>query len=85
MSVESFLNKAPYRKQFQNCNKTSKRPRDSYVEAYLRFSDPNVLAEYINSYGTIRFGKILEDLDALAALVGFLHVETSHQESPVVR
>ncbi|KAL2912790.1 hypothetical protein HK105_207677 [Polyrhizophydium stewartii] len=53
-----------------------KRPRDSYVEMFLRFgSDAAVLDEYINTYGSIRVGKVLEDLDALAAAIAFLHVD----------
>ncbi|KAI8927922.1 HotDog domain-containing protein [Entophlyctis helioformis] len=53
-----------------------KRPRDSYVEEFLRFkSDPAFLDEYLNTYGSIRVGKVLEDLDALAAAVAFLHIE----------
>ncbi|KAJ3315298.1 hypothetical protein HDV04_003691 [Boothiomyces sp. JEL0838] len=52
-----------------------KRMRDSYVEDYLRFStDPDALEEYKDISGTtIRVGKILEDIDALAGMIGFTH------------
>ncbi|KAJ3274573.1 hypothetical protein HDV01_002415 [Terramyces sp. JEL0728] len=52
-----------------------KRMRDSYVEDFLRFStDPDALEEYKDISGTtIRVGKILEDIDALAGMIGFTH------------
>ncbi|KAH6564237.1 hypothetical protein BASA50_007370 [Batrachochytrium salamandrivorans] len=63
----------------------SKRPYDSYVEVFLRFkSDPIVLEEYVNTNGTIRIGKILEDLDALAAAIAFLHVDSAKLDSLTV-
>ncbi|KAJ3260459.1 hypothetical protein HK103_000601 [Boothiomyces macroporosus] len=56
-------------------NVQPKRMRDSYVEDYLRFStDPDALEEYKDISGTtIRVGKILEDIDALAGMIGFTH------------
>ncbi|KAJ8324200.1 hypothetical protein QVD99_008530 [Batrachochytrium dendrobatidis] len=63
----------------------AKRPFDSYVEVFLRFSsDPKALEEYISTYKTIRIGKVLEDLDALAAAISFLHVDSFEPESPTV-
>ena len=51
-----------------------KSMQDSYVEEYLRFkSDPTVKEDYVNMYGFIRIGKILEDLDALAGSIAYLH------------
>eukprot|EP00842_Homolaphlyctis_polyrhiza_P001636 jgi/Hompol1/2473/HPOL_000092-RA len=56
-------------------NFMTKRPRDSYVELFLRFkSDPAELDDYINAWNEVRVGKVLEDLDALAAAIAFLHV-----------
>ncbi|KAI8904755.1 HotDog domain-containing protein [Gorgonomyces haynaldii] len=63
---------------------TNKRPGDSYLEGYLRFSNPQVFAEYVNPYGSVRFGKILEDLDALAAFVSFLHADKGDDKVPTV-
>lgn len=52
---------------------------ESYVEEFLRFkSNPQVKEDYLNYYGGIRIGKILEDLDALAGSISYLHcAETS--------
>jgi hypothetical protein len=45
----------------------TKRMHNSYVEEFLPFkSDSHVQQDYVNVFGFIRFGKILEDL------VGFL-------------
>ncbi|KAJ3394544.1 Acyl-coenzyme A thioesterase 9, mitochondrial [Entophlyctis sp. JEL0112] len=47
---------------------------DSFVRVSLPFlSDENLLEEYRNPFGSIRVGKILEDLDALAGSVAYLH------------
>lgn len=47
---------------------------DSYVEEFLRLkSNPQVKEDYLNHYGGIRIGKILEDLDALAGSISYLH------------
>lgn len=49
---------------------------DSYVEEFIRFkSNPQVKEDYLNYYGGIRIGKILEDLDALAGSISYLHCE----------
>jgi acyl-coenzyme A thioesterase 9 len=56
---------------------------DSYVEEYLPFkSDPNVREEYLNAYGTIRIGKILEDLDALAGSIAYVHCDDGLDDTP---
>jgi acyl-coenzyme A thioesterase 9 len=53
-----------------------KRVRDTFVQVFLPFKDnPSLLNEYLNVHGGIRVGKILEDLDALAAAVSFLYLE----------
>jgi acyl-coenzyme A thioesterase 9 len=50
--------------------------QDSYVEEYLRFkSDPSFKEDYVNMYGAIRIGKVLEDLDALAGSIAYLHCD----------
>lgn len=60
-----------------------KKMIDSYVEEYLAFkSDPDVLAEYINVYGLIRFGKILEDLDALAGSISYAFADDGRSDTP---
>ncbi|KAJ3136761.1 hypothetical protein HK100_001335 [Physocladia obscura] len=47
---------------------------DSFVQVFLPFrSDPTLIEDYLNPWGRIRVGKVLEDLDALAASISFLH------------
>ncbi|KAJ3211219.1 Acyl-coenzyme A thioesterase 9, mitochondrial [Clydaea vesicula] len=54
-----------------------------YTEEYLAFkSDPGLLEEYINVYGHIRFGKILEDLDAMAGSVAYAHCDDLRDDTP---
>ena len=71
--IDSFIKN---NKKRLNASQTGQlnRPRDSFVVTYLRFkTDPSILDDYVNAYNTIRIGKILEDLDALAAAISFLH------------
>lgn len=52
-----------------------KHPRDSEVGIpYLFSKDQFLLETYRNPWGEMRFGKILEDLDALAGNIAFNHV-----------
>jgi acyl-coenzyme A thioesterase 9 len=45
---------------------------DSFTEAFLPFtSDRQLLDEYLTYAGTIRVGKLLEDLDALAGTIAY--------------
>ncbi|KAJ2524201.1 hypothetical protein GGI11_000983 [Coemansia sp. RSA 2049] len=56
-----------------------KRISDSVIEAYLSFKDNLALREeYINYYGDIRLGKILEDLDRLAGAVAYKHASDAN-------
>lgn len=49
--------------------------RDSYIQVHLPLKDNHSLyTDYANIYGGVRVGKLLEDLDALAAAVAFLHL-----------
>ncbi|KAJ2794633.1 hypothetical protein H4R20_006158, partial [Coemansia guatemalensis] len=51
-----------------------KKISDSFTETYLPFKDNLALREeYINYYGDIRLGKVLEDLDRLAGAVAYKH------------
>lgn len=53
-----------------------KHPSESEVGiAYLFSQDQFLLETYRNPWGEMRFGKILEDLDALAGNIAFNHVE----------
>ncbi|KAJ3187180.1 Acyl-coenzyme A thioesterase 9, mitochondrial [Gaertneriomyces sp. JEL0708] len=59
-----------------------KSMHDSYLEQHLLFkSDPDLREEYINPWGGIRVGKVLEDLDAMAGSVAYLHCEAGEGSS----
>jgi acyl-coenzyme A thioesterase 9 len=56
--------------------KTSKKPVDSRVDARYDFGCTAGLKElYIDSFGNVLMGKLLEDLDALAGNVAFFHCD----------
>ncbi|KAJ1830374.1 hypothetical protein LPJ70_006935, partial [Coemansia sp. RSA 2708] len=63
-----------------------KRISDSFTETYLPFKDDLALRErYINYYGDIRLGKVLEDLDRLAGAVAYKHASDANGDlAPVV-
>ncbi|KAJ3211039.1 Acyl-coenzyme A thioesterase 9, mitochondrial [Entophlyctis luteolus] len=47
---------------------------DSLTLTFLPFrSDPHLAEEYVGPFGRIRVGKVLEEMDALAAAVAFSH------------
>mmetsp|Transcript_21213 Transcript_21213/g.49813 ORF Transcript_21213/g.49813 Transcript_21213/m.49813 type:complete len:491 (-) Transcript_21213:33-1505(-) len=57
-------------------SKIGKHPSESEVGIEYPFSTDEFLKEtYKNPWGEMRFGKILEDLDALAGNIAFEHVE----------
>ncbi|MCO5598774.1 hypothetical protein L7F22_052873 [Adiantum nelumboides] len=67
-----------------------KRMMQSYASFPLRFRDePEVLEGYISSWGGIRIGKVLEDLDSLAGEASYKHVlgsrptESDHEKNPI--
>jgi acyl-coenzyme A thioesterase 9 len=63
-----------------NCAKHGKHPRESEVGIpYLFSQDQFLLETYRNPWGEMRFGKILEDLDALAGNIAFNHVVSSEE------
>jgi acyl-coenzyme A thioesterase 9 len=60
----------------------SKSPAESFVEVSYRFSSDGLLREtYRNPWNRIRFGKLLEDLDALAGNIAFFHVNNIDNNS----
>jgi acyl-coenzyme A thioesterase 9 len=61
-----------------------KAPSESRVEVSYPFSTDELLLEaYKNPWGAMRFGKILEDLDALAGNIAFFHADDSASGSVV--
>jgi acyl-coenzyme A thioesterase 9 len=52
-----------------------KTPKDSFIEKILPFSkDKRLRNGYINHFGHLRVGLILEDLDRMAAAIAYKHV-----------
>jgi acyl-coenzyme A thioesterase 9 len=59
-----------------------KTPAESAIEVNLPFSTDSVLREqYINFYGNLRVGKILEDLDACAGNIAYAHAEDNNPKT----
>ncbi|XP_015264356.1 PREDICTED: acyl-coenzyme A thioesterase 9, mitochondrial [Gekko japonicus] len=62
-----------------------RKMRDSYIEVILPLgSQPEIREKYLNVNNTVRFGRILEDLDSLGVLICYTH--TKHeavQRSPL--
>lgn len=57
----------------------SKTPKESFNEVYYLFkSNEDLCNEYIDMYGTIRLGKILEDLDAMAGNIANIHADDNN-------
>jgi len=51
----------------------NKTPRDSWIELLMPFStDARLREQYVNYHGGVRFGKILEDLDAAAGNIAHM-------------
>lgn len=51
-----------------------KKMKDSYIEVLLPLgSDPDLRDKYLTVQNTVRFGRILEDLDSLGVLVCYMH------------
>ncbi|CAI2172934.1 1658_t:CDS:10 [Funneliformis geosporum] len=52
----------------------ARKMTDSYIKEILPFkSDTELLEEYVNLYGSIRIGKIFENLDVLAVQIAYKH------------
>ena len=59
-----------------------KHMKGSFVEEILPFrTNPEFREEYINVYGTIRIGKVLEDLDALAGSIAYKHCDDDRSDT----
>uniref|UniRef100_A0A673BAL6 HotDog ACOT-type domain-containing protein n=1 Tax=Sphaeramia orbicularis TaxID=375764 RepID=A0A673BAL6_9TELE len=52
----------------------AKTMKDSYLEVHLPLgSEPQLREKYLTFHNTVRFGRILEDLDSLAVLISYSH------------
>ncbi|XP_033003141.1 acyl-coenzyme A thioesterase 9, mitochondrial isoform X1 [Lacerta agilis] len=55
-----------------------RKMRDSYIEVILPLgSQPEIREKYLNVHNSVRFGRILEDLDSLGVLICYTH--TKHE------
>lgn len=62
-----------------------KRPADSIYEKTLHFSmDPKLREEFVNWYGDIRFGKVLEEMDRAAGHVSYIHADGREKNLTIV-
>ncbi|XP_071399260.1 acyl-CoA thioesterase 9, tandem duplicate 1 isoform X1 [Centroberyx affinis] len=57
----------------------ARRMKDSFLEVHLPLgSEPQLREKYLTYHNTVRFGRILEDLDSLAVLISYSH---THNEA----
>ncbi|KAF8923181.1 acyl-CoA thioester hydrolase [Dissophora ornata] len=69
-------------KQYQKRDLVLKTMQDSYTEVILPFkTDKALLEEYINVDGSLRHGKIMEDLDAMAGAIAYKHADDGKPDS----
>lgn len=72
-------------KDLESKKPLAKRMHESYVEGILPFTtDETVREDYMNSFGGIRLGKILEDLDAMSGAIAYAHCDDrDHRTLPL--
>ncbi|KAF9900424.1 hypothetical protein EC991_007340 [Linnemannia zychae] len=69
-------------KKYQKRDLLLRTMQDSYTEIILPFkTDKALLEEYINVGGSLRHGKIMEDLDALAGAISYKHTDDGKTDS----
>ncbi|XP_074850409.1 acyl-coenzyme A thioesterase 9, mitochondrial isoform X3 [Carettochelys insculpta] len=63
----------------------SRKMSDSYIEVILPLgSEPELREKYLNVHNSVRFGRILEDLDSLGVLICYTHtMHEASQRSPL--
>ncbi|NWI85148.1 ACOT9 thioesterase, partial [Pitta sordida] len=63
----------------------ARRMKDSYLEVILPLgSQPEIREKYLNVHNSVRFGRILEDLDSLGVLICYTHTKQEMQpKSPL--
>ncbi|KAG8137277.1 putative Acyl-coenzyme A thioesterase 9 mitochondrial-like protein [Naja naja] len=58
-----------------------RKMKDSYIEVILPLgSQPEIREKYLNMQNTVRFGRLLEDLDSLGVLICYTH--TKNEATP---
>ncbi|KAI9342668.1 HotDog domain-containing protein [Obelidium mucronatum] len=64
---------------------TEKYMQDSFVQVFLAFrTDTHLRDEYSSHFGKIRVGKVLEDLDALAGYISYVHCAGAEKDLALV-
>ncbi|KAM6953106.1 acyl-coenzyme A thioesterase 9, mitochondrial-like [Aplochiton taeniatus] len=54
-----------------------RKMKDSYIEVHLPLgTQPQLREKYLNFHNSVRFGRILEDLDSLAVLICYSHTRS---------
>lgn len=74
--LQVIRNRPFHQQSLSTIKSTSKRMSDSFLEVTLPFcQDADLRAEYVSIHGGLRFGKVMEDLDALAASIAYLYCD----------
>ena len=74
-SLESVFNVSVKQPARNFSSHELKKPSDSFINVVYPFrSSKGLRDQYVNHYGDIRVGKILESMDALAAAAFFKHL-----------
>ncbi|XP_012881997.1 PREDICTED: acyl-coenzyme A thioesterase 9, mitochondrial [Dipodomys ordii] len=62
-----------------------RKMKDSFIEVFLPLgSEPELREKYLTVQNTVRFGRILEDLDSLGVLISYMHTKNhSVKMSPI--
>lgn len=90
---KAFIDRSMISSEFQNSKKVleKRRMKDSYAEAIIPLeNEPLLRNRYVNFRKTVRFGRLLEDMDTMAVHISYLHnlsqniMVKNHSVSPIV-
>ncbi len=73
---KAFIDRSMISSEFQKSNKPleKRRMKDSYAEAIIPLgNEPLLRNRYVNFRKTVRFGRLLEDMDTMAVHISYLH------------
>jgi acyl-coenzyme A thioesterase 9 len=84
-NVTNFIRLAEQKFNNPKYDAKKQRPRDSFVQEFLYFkSNPEIYLAYSDwTKKSVRIGKILEDLDILAGMIGFNHAVTPKNKDTI--
>nr|XP_006628062.2 PREDICTED: LOW QUALITY PROTEIN: acyl-coenzyme A thioesterase 9, mitochondrial [Lepisosteus oculatus] len=84
---QALRERASLTSQLATCQEDlpARKMKDSYIEVHLPLgSQPELREKYLNVHNSVRFGRILEDLDSLAVLICYSHTKRdTPQRSPL--